>query len=50
VVVHTDLYAPEELAQVEHRLAEWSSRLRLEHVEGAGRVYSLPRPISEAVR
>jgi PA14 domain len=50
IVVHTDSYSPMEWGQVEKRLQEFSSRLRLEHVEGAGRVYSLLKPIANAVR
>jgi hypothetical protein len=42
VVVHTDLYAPEEWKRIEAEI-EKVPALRLEHVEGAGRVYSLPR-------
>jgi hypothetical protein len=49
IVVHTDLYPPDEWRGVEERLREFSSRLRLEHVEGAGRVYALIRPVSESV-
>jgi hypothetical protein len=44
------LYSPEEWARVEERLRGLSSRLRLEHVEGAGRAYALLRPIADAVR
>ena len=50
IVVHTDSYPPGEWGLVEERLRKFSSRLRLEHVEGAGRVYSLLRPIANAVR
>jgi len=50
VVVHTDLYQPGEWSSVEQRFRQFSSRLRLEHVEGTGRVYSLLRPIAQAVR
>jgi hypothetical protein len=50
IVVHTDSYPLGEWGRVEERLREFSSRLRLEHVEGAGRVYSLLRPIANAVR
>ena len=50
IVVHTDMYPPEEWSQVEERLRQFSSRLRLEHVEGAGRVYALLRPVADAVR
>ena len=50
VVVHTDAYPPDEWIRVEERLEEFASRLRLEHVEGAGRVYSLLRPAAEAAR
>jgi hypothetical protein len=42
LVVHTDLYAPEEWLRIEKAI-ERLSALKLEHVEGAGRVYSLPR-------
>ena len=50
IVVHTDSYPLGEWGRVEERLREFSSRLRLEHVEGAGRVYSLLRPIANAGR
>jgi hypothetical protein len=50
IVVHTDSYPPGEWGGVEQRLREFSSRLRLEHSEGAGRVYSLLRPTANAVR
>jgi hypothetical protein len=50
IVVHTDSYPPGEWSPVDERFREFSSRLRLEHVEGAGRVYSLLRPIANAVR
>jgi hypothetical protein len=50
IVVHTDSYPLGEWGRVEERLRQFSSRLRLEHVEGAGRVYSLLRPIANAVR
>jgi hypothetical protein len=50
VVVHTDLYEGGEWNRIEERLRRFSSRLRLEHVEGAGRVYSLLRPIGRAAR
>jgi hypothetical protein len=42
VVVHTDLYAPGEWKRIEKAI-EQEPALKLEHVEGAGRVYSLPR-------
>ncbi len=41
VVVHTDLYPPEDWAKVEARLAAFGDRLVLEHTAGAGRVYSI---------
>ena len=44
VVVHTDLYPPDEWASVEDRIARAGDWLKLEHVEGAGRVYSIRRP------
>jgi hypothetical protein len=44
IVVHTELYSPEEWAAVEPRLADFPG-IRLEHQEGAGRVYAvLPAP------
>ena len=42
IVVHTDLYTPDDWTRVEKAI-EQEPALRLEHVEGAGRVYSLPR-------
>jgi hypothetical protein len=47
VVVHSDLYPPGEWPAVEERLKRFGSRLRLEHVDGAGRVYSLVGTTSE---
>jgi hypothetical protein len=44
VVVHLDLYPPEEKGDVEQRLKQWEDRLHLEHSEGEGRVYSLRQP------
>ena len=41
IVVHTDLYEPGEWPDVEARLDTWRARLRLVHVEGAGRAYEL---------
>lgn len=41
VVVHTDLYAPDEWADVNARLAAFSPRLRFVHEEAGGRVYAL---------
>jgi hypothetical protein len=41
IVVHTDLYAPGDWPIVEGRIEQFEDRLRLVHVEGAGRVYSL---------
>jgi hypothetical protein len=43
VVVHTDYYAPGEWAAVDARLGLFREWLKLEHVDGAGRVYSLVR-------
>jgi PA14 domain-containing protein len=43
VVVHSDMYSAEEWPKVEARLDHFTPRLRLEHTEGAGRVYSLVR-------
>ena len=50
IVVHSDSYQPSEWSRVEERLREFSSRLRLEHVEGAGRVYAVLRPTADRVR
>jgi hypothetical protein len=44
VVVHTNLYAPEEWAQVERRIEAHAGWLTLERLEGAGRVYALHAP------
>jgi hypothetical protein len=41
IVVHGDLYPPEEWRVVENRLHAFSARLSLLHTEGAGRVYVL---------
>ena len=41
IVVHTDSYTPAEWCRVEERIRGFASRLRLEHVEGAGRVSRL---------
>jgi hypothetical protein len=46
--VHTDFYRPGEWSGVEERLRQFSSWLRLEHTEGAGRVYSLIKPTTES--
>jgi hypothetical protein len=40
VVVHTDYYTPSDWAAVEQKIKGFE-QLKLEHVEGAGRVYSL---------
>jgi hypothetical protein len=41
VVVHTELYPPGEWPRVAARIDRYGSRLRLEHVAGTGRIYSL---------
>ena len=41
VVVHTDLYAPEEWQAVEARIDRFQDRLALVHIDGMGRVYRL---------
>jgi hypothetical protein len=46
IVVHTDSYSPDDWSRVEEQLRIFSSRLRLEHVEGAGRVYALLKPFA----
>jgi len=43
-VVHTNLYAPEEWAQVERRIEAHERWLTLARLEGAGRVYALHAP------
>jgi hypothetical protein len=50
VVVHGDLYPPGEWDKVQERLRQFSSRLRLEHADGHGRVYSLLKPDAAARR
>jgi hypothetical protein len=40
IVVHTDYYTPADWAAVEARIERFE-QLKLEHIEGAGRVYSL---------
>ena len=50
VVVHPDFYPPDEWPQVEDRLGRFSAWLKLEHIEGTGRVYSLVRSNGEAPR
>jgi hypothetical protein len=47
VVVHTDLYPPGEWDQVAARIDRFGGRLQLEHVAGAGRVYSLRLPAQQ---
>lgn len=44
IVVHTEMYDPGAWPAVEARIAGFSAWLRLDHVEGAGRVYSLHPP------
>ena len=44
VIVHSDLYPPEDWAVIEQRIAGFGRQLTLRHVEGAGRVYGLRRP------
>jgi hypothetical protein len=44
VVVHTDYYTPADWAAVKERLERFESSVKLEHVEGAGRVYSIGQP------
>jgi hypothetical protein len=41
IVVHSDLYTPEERAKVDARLILFRDRLTLTHTEGDGRVYTL---------
>jgi len=47
VVVHTDLYPPGGWEQVAARIEGLGGQLQLEHVAGAGRVYSLRRPATQ---
>lgn len=45
VVVHEEMYPPERRAEIEARYARFAGDLRLVHVEGPGRIYTiLPRP------
>ena len=45
VVVHGEMYPPERRAEIDARYARHAGDLRLEHVEGPGRIYLiLPRP------
>lgn len=45
VVVHGEMYPPERRAEIEARYARYAGELKLEHVEGPGRIYMiLPRP------
>jgi hypothetical protein len=46
VVVHTDLYPPGQWEEIETRIDSQPGLLRLEHVEGDGRVYSLRPALS----
>jgi hypothetical protein len=41
VVVHSELYPPEEWTRVEERIRGYGPRLRFVHAEGPGRVYEL---------
>ena len=41
IVVHTDYYTPADWSAVEERIKHFDRSLKLEHVEGNGRVYSL---------
>jgi len=43
VVVHQERYSAEEWRAVEARLQQHASKLRLEHADGAGRVYAVVR-------
>jgi hypothetical protein len=47
VVVHAELYPPGEWPLVEARIETFGARLRLEHLAGTGRVYSLRPPAQE---
>jgi hypothetical protein len=41
VVVHRDLYPPEEWPLIDAKLAQFADRLKLEHEDASGRVYRL---------
>ena len=45
VVIHTDLYPPDEWRHVEDRLTRSKGWLTLQHAEGTGRVYSLHQQV-----
>jgi hypothetical protein len=47
VVVHTELYPPGEWPDVAARIDKYGAWLRLEHVAGTGRVYSLSLPAQQ---
>ena len=44
VIVHTDMYSPDEWADVDQRLHSFGEWLNLEHSDATGRVYALRRP------
>lgn len=44
IVMHTDAYRGDDLAEVNARLPRYADWLTLVHVEGAGRVYRIQRP------
>jgi hypothetical protein len=44
VVVHTDLYSPEQWAAVSEKLGAFSDRLELVYSDSASRVFALRRP------
>jgi hypothetical protein len=50
VVAHTELYPAGRWSQVEALIQKYPSWLRLEHVEGTGRVYSLHKPADHPLR
>lgn len=47
IVMHTELYRGNELADVEARLRQCQDWLTLEHAEDGGRVYSIHRPANQ---
>jgi hypothetical protein len=47
IVVHTELYPPGEWPLVESRIGRFDAWLRLEHVAGSGRIYSLRPPAQQ---
>jgi hypothetical protein len=48
VIVHVDMYPPEDWARIDERLRAFGDRLELRYSDPAGRVYALRRPQEDA--